>query len=156
MKKTIIKLFDKLILLLLGFSGILYSCMKYGMPVDEFEIYGTVTDKEKNPIENIRVTNLDTNNPLYTSADGKFRLKKSEELGFTTYHSTLLKFEDIDGEANGGAFIPQEVEVKFTGADLVKKGKRNKHDKYAKTITVELERGGGIPLYGTPTAPFKP
>jgi putative lipoprotein (rSAM/lipoprotein system) len=151
MKKPIIKLFDKLILLLLGMSGIFYSCMKYGMPVDEFEIYGTVTDKEKNPIENIRVTNLDIK-PLYTSADGKFRLK-SEEL---EYHSTLLKFEDIDGEANGGEFMTQEVEVKFTGADLVKKGKRNKTDKYAKKITVELERDGFIPLYGAPTATFKP
>ena len=154
MKKPIIKLFDKLILLLLGMSGIFYSCMKYGMPVDEFEIYGTVTDKEKNPIENIRVTNLDTNNPLYTSVDGKFRLK-SEEFGFTHY-STLLKFEDIDGEANGGEFLPREIEVKFTEADIVKKGKRNKPDKYAKKITVELERDGLIPLYGTAAAPFKP
>ncbi len=32
MKKLLIKLFDKIILLILGFSGILYACAKYGMP----------------------------------------------------------------------------------------------------------------------------
>ena len=148
MKKLIIKLFDKLILLLLGFSGILYSCAKYGMPVDEFEIYGTVTDKEKNPIQNIRVTNPLVRDTVYTNAEGKFH--------YQFWESHSLKLEDIDGEANGGEFLPQEIEVRFTEADLLKKGKRNKPDKYAKTITVELERDGVIPLYGTPTAPFKP
>jgi len=151
MKKPIIKLFDKLILLLLGMSGIIYSCAKYGEPVAEYEVYGTVTDTEKNPIENIRVSVKYLQDTLYTNPYGKFDFK-SWELSRTV----RLKVEDIDGEANGGEFLPREIEVNFTSADLVKKGKRNKPDKYAKKITVEMERDGVIPLYGTPIAPFKP
>ena len=148
MKKTIIKFFDKSILLILGLSAISYSCYKYGMPVDEFEIYGTVTDKEKNPIKNIRVTDQLVGEIVYTDANGKFH--------YHFWESNRLEFEDIDGEANGGKFLPQKMNVKFTEADIIKKGKRNQPDKYAKQITVELEKDGVIPLYGIPTAPFKP
>jgi putative lipoprotein (rSAM/lipoprotein system) len=151
MRKPIIKLFDKLILFILGFSAISYSCYKYGMIADQFEINGTVIDKEKNPIENIRVTVKYLRDTLYTNVDGKFDFKSWE-----LYNHAPLKFEDIDGEANGGEFLPREIEVNFTSADLVKKGKRNKPDKYAKKITVEMERDGFIPLYGTAAAPFKP
>jgi hypothetical protein len=57
MKKPIIKLFDKLILLLLGFSPIFYGCPKYGEPVATYELKGTVTNKETNrPIKHIQIT----------------------------------------------------------------------------------------------------
>ena len=148
MKKPIIKLFDKLILLLLGMSGIIYSCAKYGEPVAEYKVYGTVTDNAKNPIENIRVYNKLVST-TYTNTEGRFCSESLEPY-------LLLKIEDIDGEANGGEFLPQEIEVKFTRADLVKKGKRNKPDTYAKKITVELEKDGAIPMYGIPIAPYKP
>jgi len=36
MKKLLIKLFDKIILLILGFSGVLYACAKYGMPAPDY------------------------------------------------------------------------------------------------------------------------
>jgi putative lipoprotein (rSAM/lipoprotein system) len=120
--------------LLLAFSGIVYRCAEYGAIVPECEINGIVTDKNKKPIQNIRVTRenhlgIDT---LYTNSAGMFH---SINQG-----ATHIKLEDIDGEANGGEFETQEIDVKFTDADLVKRGKNNKTpDKYAKTINIELE-----------------
>ena len=133
MKKQIIKFFDKVILLLLGSSGVLYSCYKYGMIEAEYEINGTVTDKMGKPIQNIRVIReghfkIDT---MYTNSQGKFHSK----IGF--HH---LAIEDIDGEANGGEFETQKINVEFTDADLVKKGRGEKTpDIYKKTINIELE-----------------
>ena len=36
MKKSAIKFFDKIILLLLGFSGMFYTSCEYGMPAPEY------------------------------------------------------------------------------------------------------------------------
>jgi len=153
MAKRVIKFWDKIILLLLGFSGIVYSCAKYGMPVPEFEIKGTVTDEAKKPIQNIRVIRPHHlgSDTLYTNSDGKFHSKRQGAL--------RLKIEDIDGEANGGEFAPMEIDVEFTDRDLVKRGRNNKTpDKYAKTIGIVLNRIDDViqPEYGVPQAPFEP
>jgi len=155
MKKPIIKLFDKVILLLLGSSAVLYSCYKYGMPVDEFELNGVITDKTYEPVQNIRVIR-ETYDTLYTNAEGKYSFKFWNEGRFTH-----LKVEDIDGEENGGEFTTQEINVRFTDADLVKKGKKDKTaDKYVKNRNIILwkidEEPPGIVEYGPPFAPFKP
>ena len=152
MKKSIIKFWDKIIVMLLGSSAVLYSCAKYGMLVPEYEINGIVTDKETaKPIQNIRVIRpthfgADT---MYTNAQGKFH---SIQQG-----SPHLTVEDIDGEANGGEFETQEIFVRYTDADLVKKGKRDKiPDRYSKMINIELvKKEVAIPEYGVRPAPFK-
>jgi len=134
MKKRVIKIFDKIILLLLGFSGVLYSCYEYGAIADEYEVNGTVTDKTGKPIQNIRVISP---NPFdsdisYTNSEGKFHTKN--------YGHPYLTIEDIDGEENGGDFETQKINVEFTDADLVKKGRGEKTpDIYKKTINIELE-----------------
>jgi putative lipoprotein (rSAM/lipoprotein system) len=158
MKKPIIKFFDKIILLLLGFVGILYSCAKYGMPVDEFEIKGAVTDITHVPIKNIRVVqrgggHSESGDTSYTNPQGQYAFK------LWGGHNMRLKVEDIDGEENGGEFLPIEFDVQFTGADLVKKGKRDKTPSvYSKTIDITLLRDGEYPpiAYGPPSAPFEP
>ena len=135
MKKRVIKLFDKVILLLLGSSGMLYSCYKYGSIADEYEVYGTVTDKTGKPIQDIRISghfDLGKDDTLYTNLEGKFYVK--------SHWGASLTVEDIDGEANGGEFETQEINVKFTDADLIKRGRGEKTpDKYAKTVNIELE-----------------
>ena len=151
MKKTIIKLFDKVILLILGSTAVLYCCCDYGAPVDEFEIKGTVTDRASEPIQNIRIIkqNYDT---LYTNSEGKYSFQ------FWGPNQVRLKVEDIDGEENGGEFSPIELDVKFTDADRVKKGRGNKTgDVYVKTQNIKLHRIDEIqPEYGPPAAPFEP
>jgi len=141
-----------MLLLLLGLSGTLYSCYKYGMPESEFEIYGKVTDKTGQPIENIRITNQNYSDTLHTNSIGKFHLK------FLGYQGTRLKFEDIDGEENGGEFALREIDVRFTDADLVKKGQGKKSDQYSKTIDIVLRGVDDEPSieYGTPYSTFKP
>ena len=135
MKKRIIKIFDKIILLLLGFSGAFYSCAMYGDPVEEFQINGTVMDKTGKPIQDIRITghfDLGKNDTLYTNPEGKFYVKG--------WGRPYLKLEDIDGEANGGDFETKNFNIEFTDADLVKRGRGNKTpDKYKKTVNIELE-----------------
>ena len=151
MKKRVIKFWDKIILLLLGFSGIVYSCAEYGMIEAQYEIKGTVTDKTKKPIQNIQVINQYEGDTLYTNSDGKFYFKCWGD-------PARLKIEDIDGEANGGEFAPMEIDVEFTDSDLVKRGRNNKTpDKYTKTINIALSKIDDVvqPEYGVPQAHFK-
>jgi len=159
MKKSLIHFFDKIILVLLGFSGILYSCAKYGMPENEFEIKGAVFyGSTSKPVKDIRIIRGDKRfedraDTLYTTADGKFAFHF-----YNFSNSTHLKIEDIDGEANGGEFLPQKINVTFTDADRVKKSLTNKRgDKFLKKLNIRLLKEDElIPLYGVPSAPFEP
>jgi len=144
MSKSVIKFFDKIIIVLLGvvgLSGVLNSCYyKYGMPVTEYEINGVVTDKTTaKPIQNIRVIRQkyqEYGDTMYTSPQGIYVFKLWEDFSNPVH----LKFEDIDGEENGGEFETQEIDVKITDADLVKKGRGNKTaDKYLKIQNIQLE-----------------
>ena len=143
MGKPVIKLFDKIIVILLGFFGICSSCnmpTEYGEPYADYEIKGVITNKENaQPIQNIRVIQgWDT---IYTDAEGKYAFNN---LGYfppspeTLFH---LKVEDIDGEENGGDFATQEIEVKITEDDRVRKGDGNWYEgKFEKTEDIELEK----------------
>ena len=142
MKKPIIKFFDKVILLILGLSPILYSCEKYGMPSATYELKGKVTSKNTSyPIKHIQITTqmkYERPDTLYTNSRGEYYYKV---IGFPLDQPLYLKFEDIDGEENGGEFISQEVDIIFDDADLIKKGK-DKWDNgtFAKTQNIQLER----------------
>ena len=155
MKKIIIKSFDKIVILLLGFSGIFYSCAMYGTPEADYEIKGIVTDKSNaKPIKNIQIVHQMYRDTTYTDAEGKYAFIYNRNL----FDHLNLIVEDIDGEANGGEFETQEIDVIITQAERVKKG-RGAWDwgKYVKTQNIELERKDVvIPMYGTPVAPFKP
>ena len=144
MSKSVIKFWDKIIVVLLGFvglSGVLNSCYyKYGMPVTEYEINGVVTDKTNaKSVQNIRVIRQkyqEYGDTIYTNQQGIYVFKLWEDFSNPVH----LKFEDIDGEENGGDFETQEIDVKFTEADLAIIGKGNKApDRYVKTQNVELE-----------------
>jgi len=169
MKKTIIKFFDKIIVMLLGFSGIFSGCgigiqpVEYGMPYAEFELKGVVTDKEtSDPIQNIRVIRkypqygaILRGDTLYTDAEGNYVFYEGIYLENNTFQ---LKIEDIDGEENGGHFESQEIDVKFTQVDQVKKGDGHWYGgKFAKKQNVKLERKNvPHPEYGMMPTTFKP
>jgi len=162
MKKSFIKFFDKIILLLLGLSGIFYACSKYGMPADEYELKGSVTDSSNKPIKNIRIIREryyeDRNDTLYTNSEGKYGFRIYGDYSHYSGQPIHLKIDDIDGEENGGEFVSTEMDVKFTDADLVKKGYGNKRgDKYVKIINIKLDKEDEIhPEYGCPATPFEP
>jgi len=141
MAKRVIKFWDKIIVVLLGvlgLSGMLYSCMKYGMPEVEnaslYELKGVVTDKEtSNPIQNIQIIRRDRDT-IYTDIDGKYAFRDINYGGC----SYPLKFEDIDGEENGGEFAPVDIYIDFTTEDIVE---RDRGSVWCdKTINIELEK----------------
>ena len=139
MRKPIIKFFDKIILLLLGFSGAMYNCGgMYGEPSADYEIKGIVTDKENaQPIKNIRVIHQRYRDTIYTNAEGKYAFIYKGDL----LDQLNLKVEDIDGEENGGEFETKELDVMITISDRVKKGKGTWDEgKYVKIQNIELER----------------
>ena len=144
MKKSVIKFFDKIIIVILGFSGLLYSCAKYGMIVyyGDYEIKGVITDKETSkPIQNIKV-----GRETYTDAEGKYILYGESDWAIekhsAAYYSQFrLIIEDIDGEQNDGEFISKEIDVIFTQADQVEKGNGKSYQgKFVKIINVELNK----------------
>ena len=169
MKRSVIKFFDKIIVLLLGFSGVFSACddptdeygppyPEYGMPNADYELKGVVTDKEtSNPIPNIQVINQiyqEYGDTLYTNDKGEYAFDYN---GILLENNTLrLKIEDIDGEENGGLFDTQEIDVTFTKDDQVEKGSGWYEGKFVKTQNIELERKYEAPMYGILSTTFKP
>jgi putative lipoprotein (rSAM/lipoprotein system) len=156
MKKPVIKLFDKIIVILLGFLGIFNSCstqVEYGTPYGDYELNGVVIDKEtSNPIQNIQIVNEGYRDTIYTDAEGKYVFVYNN---YELYNRFPLKIEDIDGEENGGDFATQEMLVTFSKEDQVKPGKGWYEGKFVKTQNIELEKKEA-PEYGVIEAVFKP
>ena len=147
-KKKIIKVFDKIIVILLGvigLSGMIYSCYKYGMRVTTYEIRGKVTNKKNGKsIQNIRITKDKTEHShsdlfpcsgdtLYTDSKGEYAFIAYEDFEYPVH----LKVEDIDGEANGGYFSSQKIDVTITSKDRVK---LKDGEKYVKKQNFKLEK----------------
>ena len=176
-KKSFFRFLDKVIVLLLGAFGMFAACnnpddtpVEYGMPYADFELKGTVTSSvTSEPIQNIRVVyphfseseyeNLPleykfSGDTTYTDQNGKYTLA----FGGSTWAQHRLKFEDIDGEENGGQFLRKEIQVGFTSADRVKAGQGWYEGKFAKTQDVELQQEihYPVPEYGPPSTTFQP
>ena len=123
------------VLALLGFA----SCehiwdvpVEYGTPSVNFKVKGTVTDEAANPLEGIRVivrTNYDNfpnprqsyvdnlgryhqyggDDTLYTDARGRY---ESQEWEGVALASQKVYFDDVDGNAHGGMFLSDSVQIK--------------------------------------------
>ena len=173
MKKSFFRLFDKMIVLLLGGFGMFGACnvftsgdmpeetpVEYGMPHAAFVLQGTVTGKvTAQPIQNIRVVRPfgyenQYGDTTYTDENGKYAYL----FGDFPEIKYQLKFEDMDGEDNGGRFQTKEVEVQFTQADQVEKGQGWFYGKFVKTEDVALdpEEFYANPEYGILHTSFQP
>ena len=161
-KKSFIRFFDKIIVLIVGVSGF-SACFAYGMPYADFELKGIVTDEATSqPIKNIRVVrphfpgfeheNM-AGDTIYTDKNGKYAFI-FDNLSTMKYQ---LKFEDIDGEENGGLFQTKEIVGEFTQADQVKKSHGWYEGKFVKKQDVELKRIEMVaPEYGVLATSFQP
>jgi putative lipoprotein (rSAM/lipoprotein system) len=90
---------------------------------------------------------------IYTDAKGRYAFAFND----TGIGGYKLKFEDIDGEENGGLFLPKEIGGDFTQAIQAKKGDGKWYDgKFIKTENVALEEEYYGPLYGVRCASFQP
>ena len=148
--KQIIKLWDKIIVVLLGITGVLTGCksdctdngngikLMYGVLGTTYEIKGTVKNKANSKsIPNIQITRQVNENyadTLYTDSKGNYVYTfydYFEESGYPI----CLKFEDIDGNENGGNFANKEIDVKITKAN---KSCNGYGEKYSKTENIKL------------------
>lgn len=106
------------ILGVLGFTGCDGSGEEldmYGCPIVDFQVKGAVTSENGDPLKGIQVvvrTAWD-NTPheadtVYTDAKGEF---KSHELSSVSIDKQKVYFNDVDGEANGGAFKSDSIKL---------------------------------------------
>ena len=119
--KKLISIISRLLLSLMGLS--FASCrVEYGCPHAEFRATGVVTDEEGQPISGIRVVmsadypNSNVKGPsdtLWTGPDGAYMYAPQDFYAsdYPFLDSVKFKFEDVDGEANGGEFSKVEIEV---------------------------------------------
>lgn len=117
MKHTPVTKLCNYILVALGFTSTA-SCsddpgleipQMYGFPHVEYRVSGKVVDQESNPIPGIRIHASGISVSSSSAEDGSFKV--------TGYGSeATLKFDDIDGEENGGEFASKEERVKLENA----------------------------------------
>ena len=154
MKRFISKIFSSLgkiagLVLAFGYS----SCfpVAYGSPTADYRVKGKVTDILNNPLEGIQVivedtdevfekdgksTNRDT---TYTDGNGEFvsSLARDE---YGTAYGTYVIFNDVDGEANGGAFASDSVLLTSVERVMVKEGDGGRYaGEYEYTIDVKMK-----------------
>ncbi len=123
---------------------------EYGCPITEFKIGGTVTDTKGTPLEGIQVsvvmqpspdvTDLPSLQTTTTLADGTFMTGKMDMTSLTEVSTKVkVKFDDIDGTANGGQFDSKTVSI----AELKRKQTKNADGKWYQG---EYEYSGDISL----------
>ena len=102
---------------------------EYGAPHADYILKGTVTDEAGPPVQGIKtslkeVYKDETGNyafgmdSIQTNESGNYQLKYSG----MPYDRTKLIVEDIDGEANGGEFLSDTLDIDFGRAVKVKNG----------------------------------
>ena len=152
-------------LALLGFTGCNSNseapCL-YGTPSVNYQVLGTVTDEQGKPLKDIQVVVADPYTTYYYDDNGKPYLNGRDSISGDVYPDTVytdkdgkfeshkvksfsseklvVKFQDIDGEANGGEF--QEIHL---SQDEFKKKRLKKGDswysgEYEYTKDVQMEQ----------------
>lgn len=149
MKRTLIKLLDKILIATLTCLGlsqceIINSRVEYGTPNATYEIKGTVSNiADAKPIKNIRIVRKSRHDfyhdtVTYTDNNGKYYFNFK---AFPTIDTIKLQVTDIDGEQNDGEFAEKTINVIFTNADKVEKGDGHwNNGKYSKTQNIQLSQ----------------
>ena len=103
------------------------SPVEYGAPHADYIVIGTVTNESGTPVQGIKTSlkevseNAKTSygiDSIQTNATGDFQLK------YTGMERKSIKLivEDIDGEANGGEFLSDTLDIDYDKAVKVKEG----------------------------------
>lgn len=102
---------------------------EYGVPYATYMVEGTVTDEANNPIQGIKTSikgifpngdkvYVDAVDSVLSDASGKYQLRYR---GMDRPEYKLI-VEDIDGEANGGEFLSDTLDIEYGKAVKVKNG----------------------------------
>ena len=96
---------------------------EYGVPITEYQIKGQVTDEAGTPVQGIKTSlkeiflsadekldfwGIDS---IQTDASGRYQLNS---YGSNNYKKLFV--EDVDGEANGGEFLSDTLDIDFEKA----------------------------------------
>ena len=104
-------------------------CM-YGTPHADYQFMGTVTDESGSPVKGIKIaaknvyrsqdgTVVETYGVDSTQTDGSGKYA-FESRSFPDDPNLKLIVEDMDGEANGGAFKSDTIDIDYNNAKKVK------------------------------------
>ena len=122
--------------------------VEYGTPHADYILKGTVTDEAGTPIKGIKtslkeISKDDTGTHVFgidsiqTNESGNYQLKYSG----MPYNRTKLIVEDIDGEANGGEFLNDTLDIDYGKAVEVEEGDHHWYvGKYEVTTDVRLKK----------------
>ena len=110
--------------------------VEYGTPHADYILKGTVTDEAGTPIKGIKtslkeISKDDTGTYVFgidsiqTNESGNYQLKNS---GMPYDKRIKLFVEDIDGEANGGEFLNDTLDIDYGKAVEVEEGDHHWYD----------------------------
>lgn len=141
MKTRIIKWYNMLLGALLGALGFSscnvildpFMACEYGQPMADYKLVGKVTDEAGNPLKGIRVVfhpnaksaeedNAWNSDTLYSDASGKFEKERLKYDWPDDLKQAYVKFDDVDGDANGGSFKSAVLPREALKVDQTKKG----------------------------------
>ena len=122
--------------------------IEYGTPHADFILKGQVTDEAGTPIKNIKTSAkmiikseagvyINDISTVQTDESGNYKLK----YGGMARSDLKIILEDVDGEANGGEFQSDTLDVDY--AKAVKVGEGDNHwygGKYEVTTDVKLKK----------------
>ena len=124
------------VLAMLGFNGceeIINGVDEYGMPHASFKVIGTVKAADTNePIDGIKVKFRQKMDEEFTN-EIEFQSKNGGKVEETFYEwpffeSIEFTFEDVDGEENGGSFLPDTLRTKDLKIEFVEDKESNWHN----------------------------
>ena len=125
--------------------------LEYGTPSVDYRVKGIVTDEAGNPIENIRVIirnawdntpTLNADDTVYTDKEGAFA---NEMAGTVAIQKQKVYFDDIDGEANGGLFQSDSINISDMTPTLVEEGHGSWYQgKYEFEVQKKLKKKEGV------------
>ena len=119
--------------------------VEYGTPQADFILKGTVTDETNTPVQGIKtslkevykhdlVTNTYGVDSIQTNESGNYQLKLGKESNFFKENVKLI-VEDIDGEANGGEFLSDTLDIDYSKAVKVGEGDQRWYEGTFEVVT---------------------
>ena len=131
------------LLAMLGYESCSNSELEeYGCPSADYQVKGSVTDLTGTPIPGIRieapygsVVDSQFGQIVQTDAQGQFTLKE-----FSNMKGIEIVVEDIDGEANGGEFLSDTINVEKLPKTQVEKGSGWYQGKFEVNANIRLKK----------------
>lgn len=149
MKVRITRWYNAVLTALLSMLG--YGCsleepemygtpLEYGVPRINYIVKGVVTDEAGNPIQGIQtkfVGDLNYADPTKTDANGNYQILATT---YPSLNGCKLIVNDIDGEANGGEFLSDTIDVEKLPKNEVEKGDGWYQGMYESTANIQMKK----------------